>query len=265
LNLGQILADEYRNLKFKNFALNATQYFSIASIPDSMGFCTIGKPTGLLFNLGDASGAPVSIPSSSEETFLLYTKIEILSEYSNIPKGFINRTFWETPSEAFPLREMGRGDWGNSWIPWTGPGKSNWIDIVVNNMDDKSHPFHLVGISKQSVNTTDLSQHGHSFYVLASHKGKPGSYDAYNPFGASEPPGGPLKTLNPLRKDTISVPRKGYVVLRLEANNEGLWLFHCHILWHHAVGMAMAFQVGGDERGLTQHEEGTATKKRNYA
>jgi hypothetical protein len=86
-------------------------------------------------------------------------------------------------------------------------------------------------ISKQSANTPNLSQDGHSFYVLTTNKGKPGSYDAYNPFGGSQPPGGPLKTLNPLKKYTISVPRKGYVVLRLEADNEGLWLFHCHIIW----------------------------------
>ena len=34
-----------------------------------------------------------------------------------------------------------------------------------------------------------------------------------------------------------------YVVLRIKADNPGLWLLHCHILWHHGVGMAMTLQV----------------------
>jgi hypothetical protein len=50
-------------------------------------------------------------------------------------------------------------------------------------------------------------------------------------------------------KDTVFVPRMGYVVLRFRADNEGLWFFHCHILMHQAVGMAMAFQVGGYGEG----------------
>jgi hypothetical protein len=42
----------------------------------------------------------------------------------------------------------------------------------------------------------------------------------------------------------------GYAVLRFKANNEGLWFFHCHILWHQAAGMAMAFHVGDDVAGF---------------
>lgn len=52
------------------------------------------------------------------------------------------------------------------------------------------------------------------------------------------------------------MPKMGYVVLRFRADNEGLWLFHCHVLWHHAVGMAMAFQVGGDETGISRYQMG---------
>lgn len=59
-----------------------------------------------------------------------------------------------------------------------------------------------------------------------------------------------MNTLNPVKKDTIYIPRMGYVVLRFKADNEGLWFFHCHILMHHAAGMAMAFQVGGNEHGF---------------
>lgn len=51
-----------------------------------------------------------------------------------------------------------------------------------------------------------------------------------------------------MKKDTVSVPRRGYVVIRLKADNEGIWMLHCHVLFHQGSGMAMGIHVGGDER-----------------
>jgi len=42
---------------------------------------------------------------------------------------------------------------------------------------------------------------------------------------------------------------KGYVVLRFLADN-AVVVFHCHILWRHATGMRIAFQVLGSESGV---------------
>jgi FtsP/CotA-like multicopper oxidase with cupredoxin domain len=53
-----------------------------------------------------------------------------------------------------------------------------------------------------------------------------------------------------VKKDTVYVPPRGHVVLRFKADNEGIWMFHCHILWHQAAGMVMAFQVMGNEHGV---------------
>jgi hypothetical protein len=44
-------------------------------------------------------------------------------------------------------------------------------------------------------------------------------------------------------RDTIQIPRRGYAVLRFQADNPGMWFFHCHILWHLAGGMAMTIDV----------------------
>ena len=101
---------------------------------------------------------------------------------------------------------------------------------MLNNLDDKGHPFHL---------------HGNDFYILASHApSRVGAYELYNPFdGSRDPAGGSMNLYNPLVKDTVYVPSMGYVVLRLKAENPGLWFFHCHILWHESVGMAMAFAI----------------------
>ncbi|XP_050417525.1 uncharacterized protein LOC126830970 isoform X1 [Patella vulgata] len=113
-----------------------------------------------------------------------------------------------------------------------------------------SHPVHM---------------HGHSFYVL---KMGYGSYDnitgvmtgenmdvdcgggvprnvsfCNNPTWANASwlggnvPGLELK--NPPRKDTIIVPTGGYVVVRIKADNPGVWFMHCHIELHNMNGMAM--------------------------
>lgn len=36
----------------------------------------------------------------------------------------------------------------------------------------------------------------------------------------------------------------GHIVLRFKLDNPGLWLMHCHVLWHQAVGMGIVVQVG---------------------
>lgn len=44
---------------------------------------------------------------------------------------------------------------------------------------------------------------------------------------------------NPPRKDTLIIPSDGYAVIRIKADNPGLWLMHCHIELHATNGMAM--------------------------
>lgn len=87
------------------------------------------------------------------------------------------------------------------------------VEIVLNNLGDGVHPFHL---------------HGHQFQVLArpaSGTGKyPGSGVTFNP--------------NPPRRDTVSVMGNSYLVLRFEATNPGVYLFHCHIEWHVVMGLS---------------------------
>lgn len=48
----------------------------------------------------------------------------------------------------------------------------------------------------------------------------------------------------PPQKDTVMVPYKGYVVIRLLADNPGFWLMHCHLETHMDIGMAVVLQVG---------------------
>ena len=48
-----------------------------------------------------------------------------------------------------------------------------------------------------------------------------------------------LELQKPIRKDTIIVPSGGYVVIRIVADNPGVWFLHCHIELHANDGMAM--------------------------
>ena len=116
-------------------------------------------------------------------------------------------------------------------------------------LNSHSHPIHL---------------HGHSFHVV--HVG----YPAYNPDDGfvkehnkdiscddvnctkdgcdsklctrpkwANPP--PLFSINAstVRKDTVSVPAGGYVVINFISDNPGHWFLHCHIDGHLLEGMAL--------------------------
>jgi FtsP/CotA-like multicopper oxidase with cupredoxin domain len=48
-----------------------------------------------------------------------------------------------------------------------------------------------------------------------------------------------LNLVDPPYKDTIIAPSGGYVVVRIKADNPGLWMIHCHIQLHSTDGMSL--------------------------
>ncbi|XP_069141451.1 uncharacterized protein [Argopecten irradians] len=56
-------------------------------------------------------------------------------------------------------------------------------------------------------------------------------------WGGGNIPG--INLVNPPRKDTIFVPAGGYAVIRIRADNPGLWILHCHMQVHNVDGMAV--------------------------
>ncbi|KAF7591618.1 hypothetical protein BBP40_001318 [Aspergillus hancockii] len=46
---------------------------------------------------------------------------------------------------------------------------------------------------------------------------------------------------NPPRRDVVLLPKNGFVVIALRADNPGAWAVHCHIAWHASAGLA--FQI----------------------
>ncbi|OAA53334.1 ferro-O2-oxidoreductase [Cordyceps fumosorosea ARSEF 2679] len=178
-----------------------------------------------------ASDAPTKtgLPPA-QQTILFYLKTMIKSHLGNRPHGYVNHTTWKPQSK--PILSQSRQDWDdNQFFPYlqSGPDPVH-VDLVINNLDDGSHPMHL---------------HGHSFYVLSSFRaeGRAG-WGSYNPFDPGRILPRPLNLANPLVKDTVSVPRRGHVVLRVLVDNPGLWMLHCHMMVHMGTGMAAGFHVG---------------------
>ncbi|RMD43575.1 hypothetical protein DV735_g1588, partial [Chaetothyriales sp. CBS 134920] len=103
------------------------------------------------------------------------------------------------------------------------------VQIILNNEDGGTHPFHL---------------HGHNFQLLSrdppfnEHFYDYADYPTpvnYNPDNHTAWP------TYPARRDVFVVPPQGSVVIRFVADNPGVWLFHCHIDWHLSQGLAMIF------------------------
>ncbi|KKK25926.1 hypothetical protein ARAM_007152 [Aspergillus rambellii] len=95
------------------------------------------------------------------------------------------------------------------------------VDILLQNFDDGSHPFHL---------------HGYAFWVMAS------SQDQYFPWHEYDS----INTTNPMRRDTVMVDAFSWTLIRIQADNPGMWAFHCHIAWHVAAGLLMQLQTRDD-------------------
>ncbi|XP_059631470.1 laccase-2-like [Cornus florida] len=81
-----------------------------------------------------------------------------------------------------------------------------------------NHPMHL---------------HGYSFYVVGSGIGNFDNDTDPKSYNLVDPP----------ELNTIRVPKKGWVTVRFQANNPGVWLWHCHLTKHLTWGMKTAFIV----------------------
>lgn len=101
-------------------------------------------------------------------------------------------------------------------------------------VDDLNHPFHL---------------HGYQMYVmeLGQDRRVPVTYEIARELAKRRLTTRSTMRLPP-RKDTVSIPSRGYARVRFRADNPGFWLMHCHFEWHTAVGMALVLQVGNTDQ-----------------
>ncbi|KAI3123985.1 CAZyme family AA1 [Penicillium roqueforti] len=250
------------SFKYANPALTPDQTFPINYRPDAVQGPPIKAHRLDIAEVPSAPSVLHSIPPAAQQTHVVYTKIQKMARYSNKPFGYFNQTTWKPQQDPpIPLASMPRAKWdANQFSITTGP-EPVWVDLVINNLDEGSHPFHM---------------HGHHFYVLAVYQSEFG-WGSYNPFldkipPHQEPDSDALKndtddvqdpninydsalydTSRAALRDTVVIPSRGYAVLRFRADNPGVWLLHCHMLWHSMTGMAMFIDVQGDPAGLAAH------------
>ncbi|KAI5203887.1 hypothetical protein E4T39_03894 [Aureobasidium subglaciale] len=97
-----------------------------------------------------------------------------------------------------------------------------WVYVIIESPIPLGHPIHL---------------HGHDFFILAA---------GYGNYGA----GTALNLNNPPRRDVAFMPgdgptgQGGHLVIAFFTDNPGVWLMHCHIGWHVAMGFALQFIEG---------------------
>ncbi|KAJ5816091.1 hypothetical protein N7447_008324 [Penicillium robsamsonii] len=247
--------------KYANPALVPDQSFPM----DYRSNATQGSPLKVHhLNIEEVPSSPSilhSIPPTAQQIHVVYTKIQKMARYSNKPFGYFNQTTWKPQQDPpAPVTYIPRAKWDTNQFAITTGREPAWVDLVINNLDEGSHPFHM---------------HGHHFYILAVHQAEFG-WGSYNPFVDKIPPhleldsdalnndtdaqnpstgynSGLYDTSRAALRDTVRIPSRGYAVLRFRADNPGIWLFHCHMLWHSATGMAMLIDVQGDPTGLTAH------------
>jgi FtsP/CotA-like multicopper oxidase with cupredoxin domain len=92
------------------------------------------------------------------------------------------------------------------------------VEIVMRSDTAMSHPMHL---------------HGHDVQVV--------EIDG--------------KKLNGALRDTVMIPPKSTTKVIFDANNPGVWAFHCHILYHLAAGMFTVLKYQGADTKFWQPEK----------
>mgnify|MGYP003365085297 CR=1 FL=1 len=94
------------------------------------------------------------------------------------------------------------------------------VQFILNNDDTGKHPFHMHGHAFQCVQRGP--DEGQTNFVPYNETADAGDYPTY-----------------PMRRDTFVVLPNSHFLIRVRADNPGIWFFHCHIDWHMSQGLAL--------------------------
>ena len=122
-----------------------------------------------------------------------------------------------------------------------GPSLKRGIDFLVNNeLHGNDKPVNVGELQVWELSNTSLMDHPfhlHGFFFqVIEVNGKAPDYIAW--------------------KDTINLPpRSNTKIAWIPDNRPGMWMYHCHILEHHAAGMMANFEVVDPMKGKQFSEE----------
>lgn len=170
------------------------------------------------------------IPDPAPENYNQHyrTDVSFMIGGHELDRGYFNLTSYKPLNTATLYEQIQNTDESLTTtgltIPWADQfiinvnEKGSVIDLLVNNLDDGAHPFHL---------------HGYKFWILRATSGN-FKFKYYNEIDAKK---------EYIKRDTINIPGYGYALIRFVADNPGVWPFHCHIGWHMEAGLLMQFNV----------------------
>ena len=134
------------------------------------------------------------------------------------------------------------------------------VQFVFSNIgrDSHSHPIHLhghsfhvvhVGYPKYNQTNGFVEEHNKDIFCDDVHCTKDGcnNTSCTRPRWASTPPLFSINR-NTIRKDTVTVPAGGYVVINFISDNPGHWFLHCHIDGHLLEGMALIVNEASEQQ-----------------
>ncbi|PCH37424.1 multicopper oxidase [Wolfiporia cocos MD-104 SS10] len=181
-------------------------------------------PSGSPGSMDTSQLVPVGGGPAPEPDLNVYFEISMQypdgADYYSHYLAFINSTSWAPLNGTSSLfshlgshTPTGSADIDNSQLLTT-INEISTVELIIDNLDDGDHPFHL---------------HGYKFWVLG---GGSGRYQGQS-----------VNNTAPMLRDTTVIPEYSWVILRFVADNPGYWPFHCHIQWHMAAGMLFQFNV----------------------
>jgi iron transport multicopper oxidase len=219
-----------------NLQLNYTNWLEYnKEAPHLQAVVNVSQATDLV-PFDDITLVPTDgMPLLPDPDFEVNVTVSFGNLMSGFNYGFLNNITYTPPKVPILYTVLSSGNLAtNSEVygEFTHPFVLNHNDVVqlvLNNDDVGTHPFHL---------------HGHNFQVIDRQPPYgPNFYDNLNagnpvPFDPSNHTAFPPV---PARRDTFVLPPLGYYVIRFVASNPGVWVFHCHIDWHLSAGLATTF------------------------
>lgn len=178
---------------------------------------------------------PIALPEAASDRAVLQFKMQDGKGHFSIDGGDFNHFVHPEDPPLFSIA----GGMKTEELPANANARKieygKHIEVVLVNVKDEQHPFHM---------------HSHSPWVVGS------GVASIEQIQKNELP--PLKLLNPMTRDVYTVPPctsdgkggcldAGYLVLRFTADNPGVWIFHCHIDWHLEAGLSMILVEGEAE------------------
>ncbi|KAL3669985.1 hypothetical protein V7S43_005356 [Phytophthora oleae] len=193
--------------------------------------------------------SPVVLPTTPDERIVVEFTLGVLAPNPTAFLGYISLNEGDFSSlvipDSPPLFTIAQGA-NSEDLPTTANAiklkHNDHVEVVVVNETPDQHPFHL---------------HAHSPWIVGSGHASRDNILAGNLTA--------LRLNGPMQHDVFTVPEcltdadgactdLGYVVFRMNADNPGVWIMHCHIDWHFVLGLGMLFVEAED----ALHDEGLA-------